>query len=164
MTAILLLAHHGFVTAVLVNNSSMARRSRILTFVFWAYWVCLTFATHAPTENAGYLHLLPGLGQLPADKLNHLVAYAALAFLAYLAFVTCRDLQRYSLRIIFVMLACWAMIDELTQPFFGRAADAVDWLYDCGGLTLGLGVGLLASQILFAKVYPLSRQARHTEL
>jgi VanZ family protein len=39
---------------------------------------------------------------------------------------------------VLLALAAFAVLDEATQPVFGRHADPLDWVYDCIGLTAGL--------------------------
>ena len=41
-----------------------------------------------------------------------------------------------------------AVVDEVTQPYFGRDADPLDWVFDC----IGIGGGLLAVVVVVAIV------------
>jgi VanZ family protein len=38
------------------------------------------------------------------------------------------------------VLAIFAAVDEITQPFFKRSSEPLDWVYDC----LGIGLGIVA--------------------
>lgn len=103
---------------------------------FWAYAVLLTVATHVPDVNPAYLAPLGKVSLLQPDKTLHLVAYGVLGALAGLAFARGRPVAVF-IRLVLV-LACWAVIDELTQPFFRRTADVWDWGHDVAGLVIGL--------------------------
>jgi VanZ family protein len=48
-------------------------------------------------------------------------------------------------------LAAWAVIDEATQPLFGRAADPLDWVYDVIGLALGIGLVVAVNSLVLAR-------------
>jgi VanZ family protein len=41
---------------------------------------------------------------------------------------------------LFAMLAAFAAADEVTQPLFGRAAEATDWVADVAGIAVALAV------------------------
>lgn len=43
----------------------------------------------------------------------------------------------------FFALLLYGVIDELTQPPFGRDCEFYDWLADCGGGAAGLALGAL---------------------
>jgi len=45
-------------------------------------------------------------------------------------------------------LAAWAVVDEITQPLFARAAEPLDWVCDCLGLAAGIGIVLVSSWAL----------------
>ncbi len=48
---------------------------------------------------------------------------------------------RWSARRVAVLaagLAVFAAIDEVTQPWFGRSAEPLDWVYDLIGLAVGI--------------------------
>jgi VanZ family protein len=53
---------------------------------------------------------------------------------------------------LFVMLAAWGAVDEVTQPLFGRLADMNDWVCDLVGGAIGLAAGLPASRWLTARL------------
>jgi VanZ family protein len=97
-----------------------------------AYTLVLVFATHYPKPE----ELLGP--NAPSDKTLHFLAYATLAILAggTLA-MTGRWSARAALRLA-VGLAAFAAVDEITQPFFSRDADLLDWVCDCGGAVGGL--------------------------
>jgi VanZ family protein len=43
-----------------------------------------------------------------------------------------------------VCLALGGFFDEATQPFFGRAADALDWVFDITGIVTGIALVVIA--------------------
>lgn len=107
-----------------------------------AYGVVLVFATHYPKPED-----LLGPNP-PSDKTLHLVAYGLLGLLVTASLVAA---DRWSLRAAaaaFVGLAAFAAVDEATQPFFGRHADALDWVYDCIGLAAGSAAAAVAARFL----------------
>jgi VanZ family protein len=100
-------------------------------------------ATHVPGDAVGRLLLLPRFGDIQADKMNHLAAYAVLALLGVAAFLDRRSLAGREPLGLFLGLVGWAFLDEITQPLFGRNADITDWIYDVLGLACGGLVGWL---------------------
>ena len=44
---------------------------------------------------------------------------------------------------VMAVVAVWAAVDEVTQPFFYRAADPLDWVYDMAGAAIGTSVAAL---------------------
>jgi VanZ family protein len=113
------------------------RTARGLAVVTAAYAVLLFAATHYPRPEEF-------LGRrAPSDKLLHFVAYGILGFLAA---ATLRASGRWSGRAagwLFAALAVAAVIDEVTQPLCSRAAEPLDWVFDCFGLAAG--IALIAS-------------------
>jgi VanZ family protein len=78
------------------------------------------------------------------DKILHLLAYGVLASLAAALATFGWGGKPQRLFALGCLLAGFAMLDELTQPIFGRQAEFADWLADCLGITGGiLGVLLL---------------------
>lgn len=104
----------------------------VATGIAIAYTLFLLWATHHPKpENL--------LGpRAPNDKLLHLAAYGALAVLAGCAAAARGGWGPRPAAAWLTLLAAFAAVDEATQPFFGRFADARDWAFDEVGLVLGL--------------------------
>lgn len=118
---------------------------------FWLYGLLLVVATHAPSASVQFLVKAVDYGPLAPDKLLHTASYAVLGLLAVLAYGSRWRRPATGVTVVsalFVMLAAWGILDEATQPFFGRAADVVDWAYDVVGIVLGLTAGLVASRWL----------------
>jgi VanZ family protein len=99
-----------------------------------AYALVLLFATHYPKPEELIGRHAPG------DKTLHFMAYGVLGFLATATLAAGRGWSvRGGLRLA-AGLAAFGAIDEATQPFFSRAADPLDWVYDL----IGIGCGLAA--------------------
>lgn len=96
----------------------------------------LVFATHYPKPEE-----LVG-GRLPSDKLMHVVAYGLLGSLAALVLRSRGRLVGRFAPLLGAGLAAWCVIDEATQPLFGRHADPLDWVFDVIGLTVGISAVL----------------------
>ena len=109
-----------------------------------AYTAFLLYATHHPKPH----DLLPGVTR-HSDKLLHLAAYGVLGGLTTVTFLALGRAPRpRAVAGLFAGLALFAAIDEATQPLFRRAADPIDWLYDCAGLALGILVVAVAARFV----------------
>lgn len=115
---------------------------RLIALTTAAYAGALVFATHYPKPEE-----LVG-GRLPPDKLLHFFAYGALGLFAALMLRARGRLVGRTAPVLAAGLAAWAVIDEATQPLFGRAADPLDWVYDVLGLAIGIGTVMLATFLL----------------
>ena len=115
------------------------------------YALVLEVATHWPYDPAGYLRIMLRTERPPSDKTLHFIAYAILAALLW----TCLRLRATaSLRAtawVIAVIAVWAAVDEATQPFFYRAAEPLDWVYDLVGAALGCAVAMLVDRLLFPR-------------
>jgi len=107
---------------------------RLIALVTAVYSAVLVFATHYPKPEE-----LVGR-RLPSDKLMHFVAYGVLGLLAALVVRSRGRLVGRFPPLLGAGLAAWGVIDEATQPLFGRAADPLDWVYDVTGLMIGIGL------------------------
>lgn len=106
--------------------------ARMLAAATAIYTLVLVFATHYPKPD----ELLGP--NAPSDKMLHFLAYSALAILAG---ATVAMAGRWSVRgglSLAVGLAVFGAVDEITQPFFSRDAEPLDWAYDCIGVAGGL--------------------------
>lgn len=126
-------------------------RHVVFPVCFWLYGLLLVVATHSPSAKVQFLVKAVDYGLLAPDKLLHMASYTVLGLLAMLAYGS--RWRRPANGVIavfslFIMLATWGILDEATQPFFGRAADVIDWAYDVVGVVLGLAAGLVASRWL----------------
>ena len=98
------------------------------------YTAVLVFATHYPRPE----HLL-GVNR-PPDKMLHFLAYGALGLLAAALLAVAGRWSPVRVAILAAGLAAFAAIDEVTQPWFGRTAEPLDWVYDLIGVATGIAV------------------------
>ena len=77
-----------------------------------------------------------------------MAAYGVLGLLAALAYGGRWQTMSTAAITLFVLLAVWGFVDELTQPLFGRLADVSDWVCDLVGGAIGLAAGFAASRWL----------------
>ena len=78
----------------------------------------------------------------PSDKLMHGVAYAVLTVLAFLAVASYRSgrerlaspLGWRATSVVLLVLMAYGLIDEATQPWFGRSFEWRDYLADLSGI------------------------------
>lgn len=89
------------------------------------YWGLICALTHWPK--------LRPPGPPVGDKLAHFGGFAALASLLYAYLALLRPGNRWTTLIVLAMAMGYGIIDELTQPFFGRTCDFSDWTADCAG-------------------------------
>lgn len=125
-------------------TSTTSRWARIALTV---YWPLMWIATHWPYAWSSE----PGLPH--GDKLLHLSAYAALGTL--LAFGWARSgasargnaisVWRRGLLLV-ALVSAVGLLDEITQPWFGRRFDWFDWLADVSGAAGGVGLVFAAGR------------------
>jgi VanZ family protein len=130
------------------------RRSaeRTATAVLVVYWLVLLTATHWPRE------IFPEGSQLLAgDKLLHLSAYAGLGFLLMLVARLRQPLvddepraTTWQVARLGLLTSVAGLLDELTQPLFGRDFELYDWLADSAGGLCGAALALLALRFFSA--------------
>jgi len=125
---------------VSATPASLRWPARLAALATAGYVGVLLFATHYPRPQE-FLGSHP-----PSDKALHFIAYG---FLGLLAGTTLALAGRWSLRNalwLAVALALFAAFDEATQPlpWFRRAADPLDWVFDCLGIAVGLAVVAVA--------------------
>jgi VanZ family protein len=117
-----------------VTDSSLRRFQRPLVALTLAYTITLVFATHYP-EPEKLLGPNP-----PSDKTLHLVAYGTLGLLAAAVLAASGRWSPRSVAGLAAGLAAFAAADEITQPWFGRSAEPLDWVCDLVGLAVGIAV------------------------
>lgn len=82
-----------------------------------------------------------------SDLWVHAAAYLGLGLLTLAVLAARGPLSRPRLRWICLALFAFAAADELTQPWFGRTADASDWFADAVGIMLAGVLGQVTSGI-----------------
>ncbi|HEX8341984.1 MAG TPA: VanZ family protein [Tepidisphaeraceae bacterium] len=106
--------------------------------VSWA--LLLITLTHVPKP--------PGVLQTSHDKSLHFIAYAVLAFLFYLAAVT-QWPRRGGMPLWVVLVgAVFAAADEISQPYFGRSSDVLDFRADMIGLIAGVLLAAIGRRLV----------------
>jgi VanZ family protein len=108
--------------------------TRLLAAATGVYACILVFATHYPKPEE-----LLGRNP-PSDKTLHFLAYGVLGVLAAATLATGGRWVARGIARLAAGLALFGLVDEATQPFFSRAADPLDWVYDCIGIAAGLGI------------------------
>jgi len=97
--------------------------------ILFGYWILCFTITHLPPSN------VPSV-QIPHfDKLIHMLIFLGLATLFSRAYP--KIAKRVGVVIGILML--YALVDEVTQPGFGREADILDGVADF----VGAGVGMM---------------------
>ena len=106
--------------------------ARVLAGATVAYVALLVFATHHPRPEE-----LLGPNP-PSVKTLHFIAYAVLAGLASATWLTAPRTANRGIATLAIALAAFGAVDEITQPFFRRHAEPLDWVYDCIGIAIGI--------------------------
>ncbi len=108
-----------------------------------AIWISLAIGwvvlTHLPKIPAGPVRI-PHL-----DKLVHFAGYFVLSSVGLWSMAV----RRFDPRQVSIWLLCFAlfaMADELTQPWFGRGAEILDWVADMAGVGVSLRIGRAVSR------------------
>ena len=96
------------------------------------YWIVIFTGTHIPADRIPDVHT--------SDKLIHLTMFAGLGTVLFLSLHLSNPARRFILLPILAAGCVYAVLDELTQPWFRRACDWRDMLADAAGLCLALGV------------------------
>ncbi len=126
----------------------------VFTVCFWAYGLFLLIATHAPARDVQFIVRAADYGLLDPDKLLHMAAYGVLGLLAALAYGGRWQTTLPAAIALLAMLAAWGIVDEVTQPLFGRLADASDFVCDLIGGAIGLAAGFAASRLFATSRWP----------
>jgi VanZ family protein len=123
------------------TNSLRTRGSRIAAGIVLAcYWLIMFAGTHWPHVS---------LESYPqnTDKLLHFTGYAGFGFLIAIWMLTKRTFGPRDCAIAFCIIFIYAIVDEVTQPWFGRDCEFLDMVADwCGGLA-GLAFFLLVGAL-----------------
>ena len=128
-------------TSTAPSSSLRDRLARLLAALTAVYTLILVLATHYPRPEE-FLGPNP-----PSDKALHFMAYGALALLAGGTLALAR---RWSMARLGGVLAAFAVVDEVTQPLFSRAAEPLDWVFDCIGI--GLGLAFVAASVAVVRL------------
>jgi VanZ family protein len=106
-----------------------------LTAVCAAFWLGAFAATHVRLR-------LPPTGQIPSsDKTLHFVGYLGLGLIVLLTLHARSVRGRRRNRWMVGWLLTYAVLDEMTQPWFGRHAAFADWVADLLGVLTACALG-----------------------
>jgi hypothetical protein len=105
------------------TKSPLLRKALPITCA--AAWVGAFVATHIPARN---------IPHVAGDKTLHAVGYFGLCAVFVLALWARRVRPLHRVTLAWWVLAAYAALDELTQPFVGRTAAWADWLADLVGI------------------------------
>jgi VanZ family protein len=112
-----------------------------------AYFLLLVLATHLPPKDLRPFDF--ALRFKLSDKLAHATAYGGLTLLAVAVWRIGRPVslsargKSWGLFGVCCLIACWGLLDEFTQPYFGRNFDWIDWLADLTGMSLAVTLSAL---------------------
>jgi hypothetical protein len=101
------------------------RYRRLLFASFLLAWTSAFVSTHLP---------LKGVALGSADKGLHAIGYAGLATAFWAALAGFGLTRRQRVGLILPVLLLYGVADELTQPWFGREAELLDWVADATGV------------------------------
>jgi VanZ family protein len=120
--------------AALDGEISRSRFFHLSAVATAAYTLLLLCATHYPKPE----QLLGP--HAPSDKTLHFLAYGGLGLLAAATLATSGRWSMTRALILGAGLAAFGAADEITQPWFQRAAEPLDWVCDCLGIAAGIVV------------------------
>jgi len=107
---------------------------RLWRLLLGVYWLAMVVGTHVPPRFHAVQEEL-------SDKVIHFFAYAGLAWLLAMAWqMSVGRLNFRHLLWAWMAILVVAIVDEVTQPPFGRDASVWDWLADALGSATGLFV------------------------
>jgi VanZ family protein len=106
------------------------------------YSLFLVWATHHPKPQD-----LLGPNP-PPDKALHFIAYGLLGLLTAATLAASRHWSWRNAIVLAVALALAAVVDESTQPLFGRAAEVLDWVFDVIGIATGVAIVAITCRLL----------------
>lgn len=110
----------------------MLRYARYWQAAGWLLCLIVLGVTMVPLNSAAFIDL-PGI-----DKLAHLLAFLALTLWLTGAY------QRHRYKALAVWLLVFGALIEIAQHTFGqRTAEALDWLANAGGISIGFALALV---------------------
>ena len=113
------------------------------SIVLGGYWLIMFTGTHWPHVN---------LERYPTnfDKVLHFTGYAGFGFLIAVWVSTWHKFCRRDFLAGLGVIVAYAIVDEVTQPYFGRDCEFLDMVADwCGG-TAGMAAFLLLKSALYS--------------
>jgi len=109
---------------------------RILLVVTILYWMLILTLTHWPRP--------PHFGPQISDRLQHFLGFGVLTSLLYMSFWASWPTKRWTAMYTVLIVLSYGVLDEWTQPLFGRSLELThrvgDWLADMAGAGVAMGV------------------------
>ena len=111
----------------------MLLRKKLTIITLIIYWVFLAIVSHIPIQELVYQARV-------SDKNLHLVAYLVLTFLLWFAVKPDQKVNWRKITVWWVILiiAVYAVMDEVIQGVVGRNCDMMDFIADMAGALAGL--------------------------
>ncbi len=111
----------------------MTRRQKTTVGILVIYWIALVVFAHIPIPQLVYQARV-------SDKWLHFLAYLNLVFLTWFSIRPDEKVRWHNQAAWLVLMAVvvYGGIDELTQPYFGRNRDLMDFIANAGGVVTGL--------------------------
>jgi VanZ family protein len=108
-------------------------RQKNTIVVLIIYWIALVVLAHMPIPQMVYQAKV-------SDKWLHFLAYLNLVFLLWFSIYPDSKVKwrNKALWLVFLIVVVYGGIDELTQPYFGRTKDLMDFLANVKGTAAGL--------------------------
>jgi VanZ family protein len=123
------------------RDSFEARPRRTIIFLAAMYWCVWVVLTHWPKIE------LPMISGMRLDKVGHFGGYTVLAFLLSLMVAICwragAKLTRWDALGVWLVLAVCGILDEWTQPYFGRSFEWGDYAADLSGGLFGIAIAVV---------------------
>lgn len=103
----------------------------LVTAAWLGVWLLAFLLTHLPIQPSGSTRVPH------ADKLAHLAVYFVITYLGGLRLHFRPKAVSLGLLLFWAgVYVVYGALDEVTQPFTGRAADINDWVFDTAGVGL----------------------------
>ncbi len=111
-----------------------------------AYWLSMFLGTH--------MDRVPKSLAEQSDKVLHLGGYCGLAVLLLVWRISRGPASFRTVALIWLLIASYGALDEITQPLSGRQCEFADWIADLIGAALGLAVTWPLASRLFGRMRP----------
>jgi hypothetical protein len=127
----------GIASALWTHRNVMFPTCALLLYI-----LALVVSTHVPPTGLRPFYF--ALQFKLSDKLAHAVAYAGLTLLVMAVWRIRRPARMslvhkgFGLVGVCAVIACWGLMDEFTQPYFGRQFDWFDWMANLTGMSLAV--------------------------
>lgn len=112
----------------------------------WGIYLVIAFSmTHSP---AGEIDNLP---DYLSDYILHAIGYCILGLLSvWVALALPGGMTPRRFLAVYLAILIYAIIDERTQPWVGRACELSDWIADAIGSLIGMLIGVGLKRAFFA--------------